>query len=128
MPAPRSMPPAPPRPMAPSRSAAPRQPRPDANPMRLMLGMVGIATASALTAMMLPSVLPQDQALADSVAAGGDTAVAPEPSVLHVTRYVTLAPGQTAAPAPAATKRPAATPKPTPKPKTVTRTRQSGKP
>lgn len=114
----------------------PRAPkaRPDANPLRLMLGMAGIASASAITAAMLPSVMPA--ATADAATLDGTTTAAgttqdagtpaPSPSVLHVTRYVTLAPGQTAPPQSTVVVRPQPTPQVKVKVKVVTQTRQSG--
>ena len=58
------------------------------------------------------------------------TAVVPEPSVLHVTRYVTLQPGQTAPPQSSVLVKPQPTPRVTVKvvKKVQVVTRQSGKP
>lgn len=99
--------------------------RPDPNPLRLMLGLAGLASASAFTAAMLPSVAPApDIAAAGPLTVDVAPVVQPEPSVVHVTRYVTLQPGQTAPPQSTVVVRP--TPTPIVKLKIVTRTRQSG--
>jgi hypothetical protein len=104
--------------------------RPDPNPMRLMLGLAGLASASALTAAMVPSIAPAPAAasVVETAAGGAGTgaetaAVTP---VRRVTRYVVLAPGQTPPPGAAVQ----AQPKPTPivKVEVVTRSRQSGQP
>ena len=101
----------------------PRPARPNANPLRLMLGLVGIASASALTAAMLPSIAPYGTTA--TVAAGEPaTAVGPAPSVVHVTRVVQLAPGQTAPPNASVQVKP----QPTPRVKVKVVTQQSGKP
>jgi hypothetical protein len=122
----RATPPAAPRPIH-GDVPRPSRPRPNANPMRLMLGLAGLASVSALTAAMVPSIAPQPAA--DAFAAEPAAAVTAQEAaapVRHVTRYVTLAPGQT--PPPGSTSQ--AQPKPTPivKVKVVTRTRQSGQP
>lgn len=123
------------RPQRPVSAAAPRAPRarPDPNPLRLMLGLAGLATAAAFTTAMLPSVTPvadaavaqapSDQAPVDQVPATADQ---PAPSVLHVKKYVTLQAGQTAPPQATVVVRPTPTPKV--KVKVVVKTRQSGKP
>jgi ABC-type Fe3+-hydroxamate transport system substrate-binding protein len=64
--------------------------------MRIVFGMAGLASVTALLTAMLPSVTPSQAAAFETV--GSTTAAAPEPSVLHVTRVVTLGPGQTAPP------------------------------
>lgn len=100
--------------------------RPDANPLRLMIGFAGLASAAAFTTAMLPSVTPApaaDQALAP-VGVTADPAAAP--SVQHVTRYVQLQPGQTAPPQSTVVVNPKPTPRVTVK--VVTKTRQSGQP
>ncbi len=128
---PRQAPAAPPaRPARPVPAAAARPPRsrPDANPVRLMFGFAGLASAAAFTTAMLPSVTPAPVA-ADPVAEPVVVAAAdpvPEPSVLHVTRYVQLQPGQTAPPQSTVVVKPKPNPKVTVK--VVTKTRQSGKP
>lgn len=110
----------------------PQRSRPNPNPMRLMLGMVGIATASAFTVAMVPSVVPGqaadaavDGAIPAAVAAAPAPARTPLP-VRKVTRYVTLLPGQTPPPGAATQAQPA--PTPIVKTQIVTRTRQSGQP
>ncbi len=110
-----------PRPRPTPETRAPRS-RPDANPIRLLVAFAGIASASAIVTAMLPSVIPARSAL-DAVAA--NSAVQnPQPSVVHVTKYVTLGPGQTAPPnAPVVIQ-----PTPTPRVHVVTQTRQSGRP
>ncbi len=91
--------------------------------MRLMAGFIGLASLSAIASGLLPTVVPTTPASSGSSTA----AVAADPSLLpvkHVTRYVQLAPGQTAPPQAAVV----AAPKPTPRVVVVTTTRQSGKP
>jgi len=136
--APRTLRPEPP---VPSRAAAPgsgaRGPRPaadpaaraargkpDPNPLRLMLGFAGLASASAVTAALLPSITPAQAA--EPVAVAVAEVAAPTPPVVHMTRYVVLEPGQTAPPQ--ATVKAQPTPTPIIKVKVVTQTRQSGKP
>lgn len=91
--------------------------------MRLLYAFAGIASASAIVTVLLPSVLP-----AGALGPGGLTldavAQGAAPSVRHVTRYVTLQPGQTAPPNAPVVVQPA----PTPGVRIVTRTRQSGIP
>ena len=104
---------------------APRS-RPDPNPLRLMIGLAGLASAAAFTTAMLPSVTPKAdaaQATDQPVAAAVEQ---PSPSVLHVTRYVTLKPGETAPPQATVVVPPQ--PTPTVTVRVVTKTRQSGKP
>ena len=112
--------PRPPRPV-PSGQDAVRRPvaRPDARPMRAMLGLTGIAAAAAIaTAIIRPPA--GDAGTAVVVPQVADPSAAP---VRHVTKYVQLKPGQTAPPN-AAVK---VVPKPTPRVVIVT-THQSGKP
>ena len=94
--------------------------KPDANPLRLLVGLAGIASASAIASALLPSVTPAPAAAAD-IAALTDTTT-PGPSVIHVTRVVMLKPGQTAPPQASVV----VPPTPTPRVKVVTTTRQSG--
>ena len=103
----------------------PRTPRakPDPNPLRLLLGLAGIASASALVTAMLPSITPA--AVADTTGQQTtDAAVAPQPSVIHVQKVVQLAAGQTAPPNVSVKVQP----QPTPRVKVKVVTRQSGKP
>jgi hypothetical protein len=111
---------APPRPpTSPLETRAPHA-RPDPNPLRLLYAFAGIASASAIATMLLPTVLPSAATGAGTV----DAAVQAPAPVQHVTRYVTLQPGQTAPPnAPVVVQ-----PTPTPRVHIVTRTRQSGLP
>jgi hypothetical protein len=119
--------PAVPGPARPARPEPPRR-RPDPTGLRTLIGFAGIASASAIATALLPSVAP----LPDAAAAGGlvaDAAVATAdvvaaPSVRHVTRFVTLKPGQTAPPQAQVIVQPT----PTPRVHVVTRTRQSGRP
>lgn len=93
----------------------------------MFVAFAGIASASALAAAMLPSVTPVTDAAGAGSALAADQAggaAVPAPSVRHVTRYVTLKPGQTAPPHASVLVRPT----PTPRVTVVTRTRQSGKP
>lgn len=126
--------PLPPRPsaMAPTDTAAPSAPRgpatvvrkarPDPGPLRIALALTGMATASALVTALLG---PSSSAVATAAqTATADQAVVPATSVAvkHVTRYVQLAPGQTAPPKAVMTQAPA------PKPRVVVvTTKQSGK-
>ena len=96
--------------------------KPDANPLRLLLGLVGVASASALVTAMLPSITPAP--VADASTQQQDAAVAPAPSVIHVQRVVQLAAGQTAPPNTSVQ----VAPKPTPHVTVKVVTRQSGKP
>jgi hypothetical protein len=85
-----------------------------------MVGLVGLASLSAIATGLLPSVAPA--AAAGSATAPTVADAAPLP-VKHVTRYVQLKPGQTAPPQAAVV----AAPQPTPRVVVVTVTRQSGK-
>jgi hypothetical protein len=107
---------------APRTAPVPSRPRPDPNPVRLMVGFVGLASASAIAVGLLPSVLPP--AAADPASASTVMVAAATLPAKHVTRYVQLKPGQTAPPQAAVV----AAPKPTPRVVIVTTTRQSGKP
>ncbi len=115
-----------PRPMPPARlpravpGERPVRAKPDAKPLRLLVGLAGIASASAIASALLPSVTPAPVAVAD-VAALTDTTT-PGPSVIHVTRVVMLKAGQTAPPQASVV----IPPTPTPRVKVVTTTRQSG--
>lgn len=115
-----------PRPVPPARTGASPQPprgRPDPNPMRIMIGMAGLASATALLTAMLPSVVPDQVAVADAVDTT-TTALGPAPSVIHVTKVVTLEPGQTAPPNASVVVRP----QPTPRIRVKVVTKQSGTP
>ena len=112
----------------PAAAAAPRaaRPRPDANPVRLMIGLAGFASAAVFTTAMLPSVTPApagDPAL-EPVAAAAAADPTTAPSGQHVTQYVQLKAGQTAPPDATVVVQP--TPKP--KVKVVVKTKQSGRP
>jgi len=125
----------------------PRQ-RPDPRPMRLVLGLGGLAALSAMVgAVIAPPAMMTAQDVttdvttgvttgvtdtapitsADAFAGGtgaGPTATEPPTVIRHVKRYVYLAPGQTPPPQalvmklPAATPRTAATPRPAATPRT----------
>lgn len=107
----------------PARTGVERKPRPDPGPLRIAVGLTGIATASALMTAFLGSSAGVN---ADTGAAVSTTdaalADAPAPSVRHVIKYVQLQPGQTAPPK--AIVKPAAIPKPR---VVVITTKQSGK-
>jgi hypothetical protein len=107
--------------MRPALDARPARVKADPNPLRMLLGLAGLASASAITSALLPSILPATAAAATQ----NDAAiVAPQPSVIHVTRTVRLAPGQTAPPnAPVQVQ-----PQPTPQVRIQVVTRQSGRP
>ena len=106
--------------------------------VRMVVALAGLASASALATAMLPSILPKPVAattadvVAANVAPSQDPGPTPGPSVIHVTRVVTLAPGQTLPPdalaGSANAAPPGATPRPTPRIVVQTVTRQSGKP
>jgi hypothetical protein len=106
----------------PARPAAPRRPggRPDARPMRAILGFTGIAAASAIATAI---VRPPTANLAQTTAVIGGVADQAGAPVRHVTQYVQLLPGQTAPPNAAVQ----AVPQPTPRVVIVT-THQSGVP
>ena len=90
--------------------------------MRLVLGLAGLASATALVTAMLPSVTPSP--VADVKVVDTNTALGPAPSVVHVTNVVTLQVGQTAPPNSSVVIQP----NPTPRVVVRTVTRQSGKP
>lgn len=96
-----------------------KKPRPDPGPLRIALGLTGVAAASALvSAFLAPSVGRS----AGTGATITETVVgAPNPIVQHITRYVQLAPGETAPPQAVIQQAPA------PKPRVViVTTKQSG--
>ncbi len=111
------------RPMRPTPEARPTRVKPDPNPLRMLIGLAGLAAASAITTALLPSILPPP---VDASAQNGNdaAAVAPRPSVIHVQRTVQLAPGQTAPPNTSVR----IAPQPTPQVHIQVVTRQSGKP
>ena len=115
--------------------------RPDPRPMRLAFGVTGLA---ALSAMITGIVTPAQPASPDPSAAAPTTA-ADVPTTIsvpvqHVTRYVTLKPGQTAPPGAVVVTKPDPSPRivvtqitiaapvaPAPAPRrVVVRTKQSG--
>jgi hypothetical protein len=83
--------------------------KPDSGPLRLAIGMSGVALASALaTALLAPA----------GTGGGGGTAqttvilpAQPTPPVTHVVKYVQLNPGQTAPPQAVVKQAPAPTPR-----------------
>ncbi len=117
-----------PRPMRPlppagtSQGPRPQRAKPDPRPMRLVIGMTGLASVTALLTAMLPSVTPSQVVAVAAV--DTTTALGPQPSVVHVTRTVTLQPGQTAPPNASVVVQP----NPTPRIVVKTVTKQSGKP
>ena len=108
---------------APSRSAVVRvgPARPDSRPMRMLLGLTGLAALSAIATAIVSPPATTD---AGTTVSQAPAQVVPAPSIKHQVRYIQLKPGQTAPPN-AAVK---AAPKPTPRVVVVTTTRQSGKP
>jgi hypothetical protein len=92
--------------------------RPDPRPMRLMIGLAGIAAASAMATSV---ITPPPSSASAAVVTVPDSTAQP---VQHVTKYVQLAPGQTAPPQAAVQQ----VPVPTPRVVIVTTTRQSGRP
>jgi hypothetical protein len=116
--------PLPPRPALDTPKATVRKPRPDPGPLRIALGLAGMAAASALATAMLGSATPVDAGGASNGTGQnvGAALDAPAASVQHVTRIVQLAPGQTAPPKSVVQQQPA------PKPRVnVVVTKQSGK-
>lgn len=107
--------------LPPVRTAAERKPRPDPGPLRIAIGLTGMATASALLTAFLSSPTGAN-AGAPANTTFATAAAAPDPAIRHVVRYVQLAPGQTPPPNAVVQQAPA----PTPRVVTVT-TRQSGK-
>lgn len=111
-------------PTTPARPPAVKKPRPDPGPIRIALGLTGIATASALVTAFLGSAVGADAGGAAVTTDPAAVAVAAEPSqaIRHVIRYVQLQPGQTAPPKAVVKQAPA------PKPRVViVTTKQSGK-
>lgn len=99
--------------------STPAHARPDPRPMRIAIGMTGLAAATAMvTAIAMPP--PSSGPITTVVTEPAQ----PAPSVVHVTRYVQLLPGET--PPPQAVVK--AVPTPQPRVVVVTTTRQSGKP
>jgi hypothetical protein len=98
--------------------------KPDPNPIRLLLGLAGLASASALTTAMLPSILPAQTPVTVQTVSDAAAVPQPAPSVIHITKVVQLVPGQSAPPNTSVQIAPA----PTPIVRVVTVTRQSGKP
>lgn len=103
-----------------AREARPRRARPDPNPLRMLIGLAGLASATAITTALLPSILPATAVA--STQTGNGTAVAPQPSVIHVRKVVQLTAGQTAPPNTSVVIPPA----PTPQVQVQVVTRQSG--
>ena len=108
----------------PAPSAPAREPRsrPDPGPLRVALGLTGVAALSAIATAVAGSATGAANAAGPSPAAL--EAPAPSVPVQHVTRYVQLQPGQTAPPQATVTQQPA----PPPRVVVVTTTRQSGLP
>jgi hypothetical protein len=89
----------------------------------MLIGLAGLATASAITTALLPSILPAPVA-ASAQTTSNSAALGPAPSVIHVTRTVQLAPGQSAPPNSSVQ----VAPQPTPQVQIQVITRQSGRP
>jgi hypothetical protein len=106
------------------RVAAARKPLPDPVPLRLAIGLAGLATASALvSAFLSPSTGAAGSPVGGTAANGAleTTTSGTSGAVRHITRYVQLLPGQTAPP------NVVVQAAPTPEPRVVVvRTRQSG--
>jgi hypothetical protein len=108
-----------PRPVPATRPVAAPNRRPDPGPLRIAIGMTGIAAASAIATALLSS----SGANADvgTVQAAVTLPADPTPVTRHVVRYVQLMAGQTAPPKAVVKQAPA------PKPRVVVvTTRQSG--
>ena len=69
--------------------------RPDPGPLRIALGLTGVAAASALVSAFLA---PSAGRTAGAGTTMTETTVATAPTVQHITRYVQLAPDETAPP------------------------------
>ena len=117
------------RPLSPVRDGLPaptRKPRPDPGPLRIAIGLTGLATASALMTAFLNPATGADAAT--GAAATSTVTIVPGATpdpvhVRHVVQYVQLKPGQTAPPKAVVKQAPA------PKPRVVVvTTKQSGKP
>ena len=108
-------------PAGPRPLAEPRR-RPDPGPLRLAIGMTGIAAASAIaSALMSSSGANADVGTVQTVQTVLTLPADPTPSPRHVVQYVQLLPGQTAPPKAIVKQAPA------PKPRiVVVTTRQSG--
>lgn len=106
----------------PVRPPAERKPRPDPGPIRIAIGLTGMATASALVTAFLSPVAGVTAGVVATVTDPIVTAAAaPQQTIRHVTRYVQLQPGQTAPPQAVVQQAPA------PKPRVViVTTKQSG--
>jgi hypothetical protein len=125
----------------PAMSSPVREPkkRPDPRPMRLAFGMTGLAALSTMIAAIVspaPPISPDPSAAVPTTAADVPTTISVP--VRHVTRYVTLKPGETAPPGAKVVTKPAlapqvivtqitvAAPARAPQPVVVVRTKQSG--
>ena len=96
---------------APDREPRAPKARPDPGPMRLALGMTGLAAATAMATAIVRSPFG---AAAPAPAATPEPTAAPTPPPLvvkHVTRYVQLKPGQTAPPGARVVKKPNPSPR-----------------
>ncbi len=101
-----------------------RKPKPDPRPLRLVIGLTGLATASALLTAFLSPATGAEAGTAGTTTVTVLPAGTPDPvPVRHIVRYVQLKPGQTAPPKAVVKQAPA------PKPRVVVvTTKQSGKP
>ncbi len=96
---------------APDRETRAPKARPDPGPMRLAIGMTGLAAATAIATSIVQSPFG---AAAPAPAATPEPTAAPTPPPLvvkHVTRYVQLKPGQTAPPGATVVKKPDPSPR-----------------
>ena len=97
-----------------------KKPRPDPGPLRIAIGLTGVATASALVSAFLAPPVGGTPGARTTATETIVAPAAPQP-VQHITRYVQLAPGQTAPPQAVIQQAPA------PKPRVViVTTKQSG--
>lgn len=99
------------------------KPRPDPRPMRLAFVVTGIAAASAIATAIVTPPAGGGSSGAIQAATVATAVQQPVPAPSHVTRYVRLAPGQTAPPQASVQQ----LPPPAPRVVVVT-TRQSGAP
>lgn len=99
-----------------------KKPRPDPGPIRIAIGLTGMATASALMTAFLGSAAGANAGSGSGATDAAVVAAAPSQAVRHVTRYVQLAPGQTPPPKAVVQQAPAPTPR-----VVVVATKQSGK-
>jgi hypothetical protein len=93
---------------APEREVRVPKARPDPGPMRLLMGVTGLAAATALATAI---VRPNAPTVAPATADASPLPTPPPLVVRHVKRYVQLKPGETAPPGATVVQRPEASPR-----------------